>query len=138
MKMIPSIATTFLTGVLLLSGASLQAAAPQKAPHPAEAAPPIHNGLWWEGKSRAWREGFITGYKSGSTHLAGHPIDITPFPAVELVDGVDRVYNDNLNRNILVDDVLTYVQDELRGTPDDRLKAELLKMRVAAAPTNSD
>jgi len=104
--------------------------------HPAEGAPPIHNGLWWQNKSGLFRDGFITGYKSGSMHQAGHPLDLNQFPAIELIDGVDSFYKDFRNRNILVDDALTYVQDQLKGVSDEKLNAELLKMRAAAAPTN--
>ena len=96
--------------------------------------PPIHNGLWWQSKSGLFRDGFMTGYKSGSEHASGHSIDINKFPAIELIDGLDSFYKDFRNRNILVDDALTYVQDQLRGFPDDKLNAELLKMRAAAAP----
>ena len=108
----------------------------QRHSRPAEGPPPIHNGLWWQNKSTLFRDGFITGYKSGSAHAAGHPIDITAFPASELIDGVDSFYKDFRNRNILVDDALLYIVDQLRGTPDDKLNAELLKMRAAAAPTS--
>jgi len=103
--------------------------------HPAEAPPPIHNGLWWQSKSTTFRDGFVTGYKSGTLHTAGHAIDINQFPAIELIDGLDSFYKDFRNRNILVDDALNYVQDQLRGIPDEKLNAELLKMRAAAAPT---
>jgi hypothetical protein len=109
------------------------AAASQKG-HPAEGPAPIHNGLWWQSKASLFRDGFITGYKSGSAHGAGHTLDINQFPAIELIDGLDSFYKDFRNRNILVDDALTYVQDQLRGFPDDKLNAELLKMRAAAAP----
>jgi hypothetical protein len=111
-------------------------AAPQQKDHPAEGPPPIHNGLWWQSKAKLFRDGFITGYKSGSMHDAGHPLDLNQFPAVELIDGLDKFYNDFRNRNILVDDALNYVQDQLRGVPDDKLNVEILKMRAAAAPTS--
>ncbi len=104
--------------------------------HPAEAPPPIHNGLWWQNKSPLFHDGFMTGYKSGSMHTAGHPLDLNQFPAVELIDGVNAVYIDFRNRNILVDDALHYVIDQLKGVSDDALNAELLTMRAAAAPTN--
>ena len=104
--------------------------------HPAEGPPPIHNGLWWQSKSSLFRDGFMTGYKSGSAHGAGHPLDINQFPAIELIDGIDSFYKDFRNRNILFDDAILYVVDQLRGVPDDKLNAELLKMRAAAAPTS--
>jgi hypothetical protein len=69
-------------------------------------------------------------------HAAGHPLDINAFPASELIDGLDSFYKDFRNRNILVDDALSYIVDQLRGASDDKLKDELLKMRAAAAPTN--
>ena len=65
---------------------------------------------------------------------AGHAVDVNQFPASELVDGLDHFYKDYRNRNILVDDALNYIADELRGAPDDKLKATLLKLRAAAAP----
>ncbi len=114
-------------------------AAPQHhSHHPAEGPAPIHNGLWWQSKSELFRVGFMTGYKSGSAHGAGHPLDINQFPAIELIDGLNSFYKDFRNRNILVDDALNYVQDQLRGAPDDKLNAELLKMREAAAPTSEE
>jgi len=121
--------------LVLVLCASAFAAPPQKS-HPAEGPPPIHNGLWWQSKAKLFRDGFVTGYKSGSMHDAGHPLDLNQFPAVELIDGLDKFYNDFRNRNILVDDALNYVQDQLRGVPDDKLNAEILKMRAAAAPAS--
>ncbi len=126
--------TLFLA--ILLCAAPFAAA--QHKNHPAEGPPPIHNGLWWANKSSLFRDAFITGYKSGSSHAAGHPIDINQFPAIELVDGIDSFYKDFRNRNILVDDALTYVEDQLRGIPDDKLNAELLKLRAASAPSNEE
>jgi hypothetical protein len=126
----------FLSVTLTVLLCATAFAAPQHKSHPAEAAPPIHNGIWWGNKSSLFRDGFITGYKSGSMHAAGHPIDINAFPASELIDGVDSFYKDFRNRNILIDDALLYIVDQLRGVPDDKLKDELLKMRAAAAPTN--
>jgi hypothetical protein len=119
--------------VLLVCGPMV---AQHKSSHPAEGPPPIHNGLWWGSKSSLFRDGFMTGYKSGSMHAIGHPIDLNAFPASELIDGLDSFYKDFRNRNILVDDALVYITDQLRGAPDDKLNAELLKMRAAAAPTN--
>lgn len=125
--------------LMLCLGAFLCATAfagAQQKGHPAEGPPPVHNGLWWQSKSQLFRDGFITGYKSGSSHAAGHMLDINQFPAIELIDGLDTFYKDFRNRNILVDDGLTYVQDQLRGAPDDKLNAEVLKMRAASAPAN--
>ena len=113
-------------------------AAEQHKHHPAEGPAPIHNGLWWQSKSEIFRDGFMTGYKSGSSHVAGHPIDVNEFPASELIDGLNSFYKDFRNRNILVDDALTYVQDQLHGVSDDKLNAEVLKMRAASAPTNEE
>ena len=109
--------------------------AAQQKGHPAEGPAPIHNGLWWQSKSQLFRDGFMTGYKSGSAHGAGHTLDINQFPAIELIDGLNSFYKDFRNRNVLVDDALTYVQDQLRGAADDKLNAEVLKMRAAAAPS---
>jgi hypothetical protein len=120
--------------VLLITVSAVTAQ--QRTGHPAEAPPPIHNGLWWGNKSGLFHDAFVTGYKSGTMHAAGHAVDINQFPTIELVEGVNNFYKDFRNRNILVDDVLNYVQDQLRGVPDEKLNAELLKMRAAAAPTN--
>ncbi len=125
-----------LTFALLLCTTSFAVAQHHNTGHPAEAPPPIHNGLWWQSKSSTFRDGFMTGYKSGTLHTAGHAIDINQFPAIELIDGLDSFYKDFRNRNILVDDALIYIVDQLRGVPDDKLHDELLKMRAAAAPTN--
>jgi hypothetical protein len=112
--------------------------AAQQKHHPAEGPAPIHNGLWWQSKAPPFHDGFMTGYKSGSAHGAGHQLDINQFPAIELIDGLDSFYKDFRNRSILVDDALTYVQDQLRGVPDDKLNAELLKMRAATAPPSTE
>ena len=125
-----------LTLVLFLCTASFALA--QQHHHPAEGPPPIHNGMWWGAKSQLFRDGFVTGYKSGSLHATGHAIDINQFPSSQLIDGIDSFYKDFRNRTILVDDVLLYVVDQLRGTPDDKLSAELLKMRAAAAPVTAE
>jgi len=117
--------------------ATIFAIAQRKAVHPpAEGPAPIHNGLWWQSKSPLFRDGFVTGYKSGNAHGAGHSTDINQFPAIELIDGLDSVYKDFRNRNILVDDALLYVCDQLRGVPDEKLNTELLKMRADSAPAN--
>jgi hypothetical protein len=114
-------------------------AAQHRSPHhPAEGPAPIHNGLWWQNKSELFRDGFMTGYKSGSAHAAGHALDVNEFPAIELIDGLNSFYKDFRNRNILVDDALIYVQDQLHGVPDDKLNAEVLKLRAASAPTNEE
>ena len=99
-------------------------------------APAVHNGLWWEEKSGLFKEAFVGGYKAGSMHVAGHPLDVNKFPATELIDGLDHFYKDFRNRNILIDDALSYVEDQMRGVPDDKLAAEVLKMRAAAAPAS--
>lgn len=96
----------------------------------------VHNGLWWEEKSGLFKEAFVGGYKAGSMHVAGHPLDVNKFPATELIDGLDHFYKDFRNRSILVDDALSYVEDQMRGVPDDKLAAEVLKMRAAAAPAS--
>jgi hypothetical protein len=121
----------FLAALVLCCATAMPA---QHRSHPAEGPPPIHNGLWWQNKSSTFREGFVTGYKSGSMHAAGHARDINQFPAIELIDGLDSFYKDFRNRNILVDDGLNYVIDQLKGVSDERLNAEVLKLRAAAAP----
>jgi hypothetical protein len=98
---------------------------------------PVHNGPWWKEKSSIFKEAFIAGYKAGSEHVAGHLLDINKFPGSELIPGLDSFYKDFRNSGILIDDALTYVEDQMRGIPDDKLNAELLKMRAAAAPAAS-
>jgi len=61
-------------------------------------------------------------------------MDVNKFPASELIDGLDHFYKDFRNRNIYVDDALPFVAEQLRGVPDDKLNAELLHLRAAAAP----
>lgn len=124
-----------LLAVFLFSATVVFAQPIPQSGHPAEAKPAIHNGLWWESKSNTFRDAFTTGYKSGASHTAGHAIEVNQFPVSELVDGLDHFYKDFRNKNILVDDALTYVLEQLRGVDDDKLKASLLKMRAAAAPS---
>jgi|SRR6185312_3117876 len=112
-------------------------ALPRQSHHISPNAPPaVHNGLWWGEKSGTFKEAFLGGYKAGSMHVAGHPLDVNKFPATELIDGLDHFYKDFRNRSILIDDALTYVEDQMRGVPDDKLAAEVLKMRAAAAPAS--
>lgn len=94
---------------------------------------PLHNGTWWRDKSPLYREAFVNGYKSGARHGAGRDTELTPFGTTELVDGVDKFYRDFRNRNIIFNDAIAFVADQLRGVPDDKLNAELLKARAAAA-----
>ena len=112
-------------------------ARPMQSHHSNPNGPPVvHNGLWWEEKSGLFKEAFVGGYKAGSMHVAGHPLDVNKFPATLLIDGLDRFYKDFRNRSILIDDALSYVEDQMRGFPDDKLATEVLKMRAAAAPAS--
>jgi hypothetical protein len=103
-----------------------------------ESTPPIHNGIWWQKQSKPYHDGFIVGYKSGSTHTLGRKTDLVLLPAAELVDGLDVFYRDFRNRNILVDDGLVYVQHELTGSTDTALKAEVSRLRANAAPSTDE
>jgi hypothetical protein len=92
-----------------------------------------HNGHWWNQKSQVYHEGFVIGYKEGMHKILGHDSDLAKFGYTELVIGVDKFYKDFRNQNINIADALPYVGDQLRGIADDKLAAELLKMRAAAA-----
>lgn len=113
-------------------------AAPKEHKYPSGAKDPIHNGLWWQNKSSTFKEGFLGGYKLGTEHSAGHPTDLNKFPSGELLEGMDHFYDDFRNRSILFDDALHYVEDQLRGQPDDKLNTELLHLRQAAAPAGDE
>jgi hypothetical protein len=93
---------------------------------------PTHSGAWWKEKSQVFKEGFVGGYKSGAHHAAGKDTPLSKFGAMELVDGVNKFYGDFRNRNIRIDDALEFVADQLAGVPDDKLNAEILKLRAAA------
>jgi len=126
-----------ILSLALFLGASTLAVAQNARGNPAGPAP-VRNGLWWQEKSGLYKEAFLGGYKAGSEHTAGHALDVNKFPGTVLIDGLDHFYKDFRNRSILIADALTYVEDQLRGVPDDKLNAELLKMRAAAAPANVD
>jgi hypothetical protein len=100
--------------------------------------PPVHNGIWWKEKSSIFKEAFLGGYKAGELHATGHATDVARFPVSELSDGVDTFYKDFRNRSIVVDDALNYIEDELRGMPDDKLATELQHLRQAAVPTGDE
>src|SRR5580704_16543505 len=114
-----------LTLPILFCGATLSASAQQN--------PVVHNGHWWTQKSEVYHEGFVIGFKEGMHKTLGHDSDLAKFGYSELVIGVDKFYKDFRNQNINIADALPYVGDQLRGIPDDKLAAELLKMRAAAA-----
>jgi hypothetical protein len=97
-----------------------------------------HDGVWWTGKSPSYREAYIVGYKDGMHHILNHDSDLVKFSSVELSAGVDTFYKDFRNRSINVKEALAFVGDQLRGIPDDKLNAELLKMRAAAASTTTN
>jgi hypothetical protein len=99
---------------------------------------PVHNGLWWQEKSGLFKEAFIGGYKAGAEDTAGHALDVNKFAGSELIDGLNTFYKDFRNRNIMVSNALSYVEDQLSGSADEKLSAELLKMRAAAAPTRDE
>ena len=92
-----------------------------------------HNGHWWNQKSQIYHEGFVIGYKEGMHKILGHDSDLAKFGSTELVAGLDKFYKDFRNQTINVSEALPYVGDQLRGIADDKLAAELLKLRATAA-----
>ncbi len=91
-----------------------------------------YNGVWWSGKSQTYREAWVSGYKSGLHQGRGKDTELTKFGTHELLDGVNKFYEDFRNRNITLHEALPYVADQLSGVPDDKLNAEILKLRKAA------
>ena len=85
------------------------------------------------GEVPLYKEAFVNGYKSGAHSDAGHDTVLSPFGTTELVDGVNTFYKDFRNRNIVFNDAIAFVADQMRGIPEDKLNAELLKARAAAA-----
>jgi len=126
----------FATMVLTLLCATAFAAAQPQHPTPVLPAP-THTGTWWEAKSDLYKEAFIGGYKAGAKTTAGHPVDINKFRSDALIDGLNHFYRDFRNNNIVVEDALGYIAEQLRGDPDDKLSAELHRMRAAAASTST-
>jgi hypothetical protein len=94
---------------------------------------PNYNGAWWGQKSHVFHEAWVSGYKSGLHQGEGHDTELTKFGPIELVDGLDKFYSDFRNRNINVHDALPFVAAQLSGAPDEKLNAQLLKLRAAAA-----
>jgi hypothetical protein len=114
-----------LTIAVLFSATMLSAVAQQT--------PVVHNGHWWNEKSQVYHEAFVVGYKEGMHKVLAHDSELSKFGSTELVIGLDKFYKDFRNQNITISDSLPYVGDQLRGVPDDKLAAELLKMRASAA-----
>ncbi|SNS85095.1 hypothetical protein SAMN05421770_102576 [Granulicella rosea] len=100
--------------------------------------PAIHNGSWWKNKSGAYRDGFVSGYKSGALHSTGHTAMMNKLATADIVAGLDALYKDFRNRNITVEDALPYIADQLSGVPDDKLNAELLHLRQTAVATEEE
>jgi hypothetical protein len=94
--------------------------------------PAFHAGQWWKDKNSVYREAFVNGFKSGMHHAANHNTELSPFTATVLVDGVNKFYSDFRNLNINIDDALQYVTDQMSGVPDDKLKAQIMKLRANA------
>jgi hypothetical protein len=115
---------------LLLTLALALPALAQKAPD--------HAGTWWKEKSEIYKEAYIAGYKTGAHQEAGHDTSLSKFGAKELTDGLNHFYADFRNRNISINDSIFYVADQLAGVPDEKLNAEILKMRAAAVGVSSD
>jgi hypothetical protein len=99
---------------------------------------PEHAGTWWKEKTDVYKEAFVSGYKTGSRHQAGHDTSLSKFGAKELTDGLNHFYGDFRNRNITINESIFYVADQLAGVPDDKLNAEILKLRAAAVGAASD
>lgn len=99
---------------------------------------PRHTGNWWKQKSPTFREAYVSGYKSGKHDGMGKDTNLTPLGERELVDGLDKFYSDFRNRNILFADAIAYVADQLRGVPDDKLAAEILRLRAASASAGAE
>jgi len=112
--------------------------APQAATQASASEP--HNGHWWAKKSFVYKEGFVTGYHAGLAKAIGpgHPTDLKGLGSQQLIDGLNKFYDDFRNTKILVDDALGYVVQQVQGVPDDKLAAMLLKMRQAAAGRGDD
>jgi hypothetical protein len=100
--------------------------------------PPFHAGQWWKDKPETYREAFVNGFKSGMHHVANRDTELSPFTAAVLTTGVNKFYTDFRNENITVTDALQYVADQLSGVPDEKLKAQILKLRAASAGGPSD
>ena len=93
-----------------------------------------HDGHWWSKKSFVYKEGFMSGYHAGLVKQSGgKPTDLKGLGSSQLIEGLEKFYKDFRNQKIVVDDALTYVIQEIQGVPDDKLAANLLKMRQAAA-----
>lgn len=97
-----------------------------------------HTGGWWRQKSGVFHEAYVSGYKSGKHDGMGKDTNLTEFGEKELVDGLDKFYSDFRNRNILFPDAIAYVADQLRGVPDDKLAAEILRLRAASTSAGAD
>ena len=95
-------------------------------------------GTWWKEKSEISRESYVNGYKAGARHQAGHDTPLSKFGAKELTDGLNNFYSDFRNRNISFNEAVFYVADQLAGVPDEKLNAEILKLRAAAVGAGSD
>lgn len=93
-----------------------------------------HDGHWWSRKTSPYKEGFMAGYHAGLVNQSGgRPTSLKGISTSQLIDGVDKFYKDFRNQKIVIDDVLTYVVEEIQGVPDEKLAAQLLKLRQAAA-----
>ncbi|MFC6644352.1 hypothetical protein ACFQBQ_01835 [Granulicella cerasi] len=99
---------------------------------------PRHTGKWWLEKSNTYRSAYINGYQSGWHRGLGKDTPLKPFGAQAVTDGLDKFYGDFKNRIILLDDAITYVTDELTGTPKEKLEAELLGFRNKAAKLGTE
>src|ERR1700761_2532891 len=100
--------------------------------------PITHGGQWWKDKSETYRQAFVNGFKSGMHHATNRETELSPFTSAVLTAGVNKFYSDFRNENITVTDALQYVADQLSGVPDEKLKAQILKLRAASAGAPSD
>jgi len=93
-----------------------------------------HDGTWWQSKSPIFREGFISGYRSGFARAkpSGRS-DIASIKPDQMIDGLNTFYKDFRNMNVQVEDTMDYVKDELNGKSDADLATELQTLRKNAA-----
>lgn len=110
---------------------------------------PATDGFAWKQASRSWKLGYVTGFIDAASWAHGnvdaqvHLLkslspndravlaegkkvwDYGNIPYVQLVDGMDDFYADNLNKAIKWDRALSYVRDCIHGEPKDFLETEL-------------
>ena len=106
------------TLAMVLLGGGFAAAQEQKKPEV------MHNGYWWKDKSDEFKQGFVNGYKDAVNHsaTAKQLAELRGVGTKQLVEGMDAFYHDFRNVMILVDDAMTFVLDQMRHIPDEKLE----------------